>query len=74
MLFNIDHVVITVSDINKSIEIFENNLGHIQLASILTLLSQKKESFEEIFAFTQYLKKKCKKIDGMCVYYIYIFV
>ncbi len=44
-------------------QIFENNLSHIQLASILTLLSQKKESFEEIFAFTQYLKNKSKKID-----------
>ena len=43
--------------------IFKSNISNIQLSSILTLLHKKKESFNEIYAFTNYLKKKCKKIN-----------
>ena len=38
--------------------IFKSNISNIQLSSILTLLHKKKESFYEIHAFTNYLKKK----------------
>jgi anthranilate phosphoribosyltransferase len=38
--------------------IFNSNISNIQLSSILTLLQKKKESFNEIQAFTNYLKKK----------------
>ena len=41
--------------------IFKSKISNIQLSSILTLLHKKKESFNEIYAFTNYLKKKCKK-------------
>ncbi len=44
-------------------KIFSSNFDSNQLSSILTLLSQKKECFEEIFAFAEYLKSKCKKIN-----------
>tara|TARA_B100000035_G_scaffold33677_1_gene25562 strand:+ start:25 stop:1023 length:999 start_codon:yes stop_codon:yes gene_type:complete len=43
--------------------IFNSNISNVQLSSILTLLHKKKESFNEIYAFTSYLKKKCKKIN-----------
>ena len=43
--------------------IFNSNISNVQLSSILTLLHKKKESFNEIYAFTNYLKKKCKKIN-----------
>ena len=39
--------------------IFKSNISDVQLSSILTLLHKKKESFTEIYAFTDYLKKKC---------------
>ena len=38
--------------------IFKSNINNVQLSSILTLLHKKKESFNEIYAFTNYLKKK----------------
>ena len=41
--------------------IFNSNISNIQLSSILTLLHKKKESFNEIHAFTNYLKKNVKK-------------
>ena len=44
-------------------KIFSSDFNSNQLSSILTLLFQKKECFEEIFAFSQYLKSKCKKIN-----------
>ena len=37
-------------------KIFSSDFNSNQLSSILTLLFQKKECFEEIFAFSQYLK------------------
>ena len=37
--------------------IFNSNISNVQLSSILTLLHKKKESFNEIYAFTNYLKK-----------------
>ena len=43
--------------------IFKSNINNIQLSSILTLLHKKKESFNEIYAFANFLKKKCKKIN-----------
>ena len=43
--------------------IFNSKISNIQLSSILSLLHKKKESFNEIYAFTNYLKKKCKKIN-----------
>ena len=43
--------------------IFEDDINEISLASILTLLRQKNESFEEILTFTKFLKKKAKKIN-----------
>ena len=43
--------------------IFNSNISNVQLSSILTLLHKKTESFNEIYAFTSYLKKKCKKIN-----------
>ena len=43
--------------------IFNSNISNVQLSSILTLLHKKTESFNEIYAFTNYLKKKCKKIN-----------
>ena len=43
--------------------IFNSNISNIQLSSILTLLHKKKESFNEIYAFANFLKKKCKKIN-----------
>ena len=44
-------------------KIFSSDFNSNQLSSILTLLFQKKECFEEIFAFSQYLKSRCKKIN-----------
>ena len=38
--------------------IFKSNISSVELSSILTLLHKKKESFEEIYAFINYLKKK----------------
>ncbi len=43
--------------------IFKSNISSVELSSILTLLHKKKESFEEIYAFINYLKKKCKKLN-----------
>ena len=43
--------------------IFEGKYNHIQLSSLLTLLFQKKESFNEIYAFVNYLRSKSKKIN-----------
>ena len=41
--------------------IFNSNISNIQLSSILTLLHKKKESFNEIYAFANFLKKNVKK-------------
>ena len=42
--------------------IFDENLSNEKITLILKLLFQKKETFEEIFGFVEYLKSKCKKI------------
>ena len=42
--------------------IFNSKVSNIQLSSILSLLHKKKESFNEIYAFTNYLKKNVKKL------------
>ena len=42
--------------------IFNSKISNIQLSSILSLLHKKKESFNEIYAFTNYLKKNVKKL------------
>ena len=44
-------------------KIFSSDFNSNQLSSILTLLFQKNECFEEIFAFSHYLKSRCKKIN-----------
>ena len=65
-IFNnlLDEKDLSFSEASLLVEsIFNSNINNVQLSSILTLLHKKKESFNEIYAFTNYLKKKCKKIN-----------
>jgi anthranilate phosphoribosyltransferase len=65
-IFNnlLDGKDLSLSEASLLVEnIFKSNISNVQLSSILTLLHKKKESFNEIHAFTNYLKKKCKKIN-----------
>tara|TARA_B100000989_G_scaffold226118_1_gene173321 strand:+ start:419 stop:1426 length:1008 start_codon:yes stop_codon:yes gene_type:complete len=43
--------------------IFKKKIEDSAIGSILTFLKLKSESFEEIFSFQNYLKKKCKKFN-----------
>ena len=65
-IFNslLDEKDLSLSEASLLVEsIFNSNISNIQLSSILTLLHKKKESFNEIYAFANFLKKKCKKIN-----------
>ena len=64
-IFNnlLDGKDLSLSEASLLVEsIFNSKISNVQLSSILTLLHKKKESFNEIYAFTNYLKK-CKKIN-----------
>ncbi len=65
-IFNnlLDGKDLSLSEASLLVEsIFNSKISNVQLSSILTLLHKKKESFNEIYAFTNFLKKKCKKIN-----------